>query len=85
LYQATKDVSKSYDALGDLLESIEHFLKRLDIYTKLPAESLSALDEIVVKIIASLLSTLALATRQIKEGRLSELGPPDTSLNDGSM
>jgi hypothetical protein len=85
LYQATKDVSASYDALGNLLESMERFLQRLDIYTKLPAESLSALDEIMVKILVSLLSTLALATKQIKEGRLSEFDPADTSLNDSSM
>jgi hypothetical protein len=85
LYQATKDVSASYDALGDLLESLEHFLKRLDIYTKLPAESLLALDEIMVKIIVALLSTLALATKQIKEGRLSEFGPSNPSLNGSSM
>jgi hypothetical protein len=85
LYQATKDISACYDALGDLLESIEHFLKRLDIYTKLPTKSLSALDEVMVKIIVALLSTLALATKQIKEGRLSEFGPANTSLNGISI
>ena len=26
----------SYDVVIDLLESIEHFLKRLEIYTKIP-------------------------------------------------
>ena len=69
-YQAVKGVSASYDALVDLLESIEHFLKRLDIYSKVsPTPSMT---EIVVKILVELLSTLALATKQIQQGRLSE-------------
>jgi len=34
--QVAKGVNDSYDALGDLLESIERFLKHLDIYTKIP-------------------------------------------------
>jgi hypothetical protein len=54
----------------DLLESIEHFLKRLDIYTKVPPTP--AMTEIVVKIIVELLSALALATKQIKQGQTSE-------------
>jgi hypothetical protein len=54
----------------DLLESIEHFLKRLDIYTKVPPTP--AMTEIVVKILVELLSTLALATKQIRQGRPSE-------------
>ena len=55
----------------DLLESIEHFLTRLDIYTKVPPTP--AMTEIVVKIMVELLSTLALVTKQIRQGRSSEL------------
>jgi len=65
-----KGVTASYDALVDLLESIEHFLRRLDIYTRIPSSP--AMDEMVVKIIVELLSTLALATRELKQGRSSE-------------
>ena len=54
----------------DLLESIDHFLKRLDIYTKVPPTP--AMTEIVVKIMVELLSTLALATKHIRQGRPSE-------------
>ena len=54
----------------DLLESIEHFLKRLDIYTKVPPTP--AMTEIVMKIMVEILSTLALATKLIKQGRPSE-------------
>ena len=65
-----KGVTDDYDALGELLESIEHFLKRLDIYTKVPPTL--SLTEITVKILVELLSTLALTTRQIKQGKTSK-------------
>jgi len=71
--QAVKDVSTSYDALIDLLESIGNFLNRLDIYTKIPLTA--AMTDIVVKILVEVLTTLALATRQVKQGRLSESCP----------
>ena len=54
----------------DLLEAIEHFLKRLDIYTKIPPTV--AMNEMVVKILVELLSTLALAAKQVKQGKSSE-------------
>ena len=62
-------MSASYDALVDLFESTENFLRRLDIYTKIPPTT--AMTEIIVKILVELLSTLALATQQVKQGRLS--------------
>jgi hypothetical protein len=68
--QATEGVTSSWDALIELLESIEHFLNRLDKYTRIPRTP--AMDEIVVKIMVELLSTLALATRWLKQGRSSE-------------
>ncbi|KAF8467477.1 hypothetical protein DFH94DRAFT_600255, partial [Russula ochroleuca] len=64
---AFKGVSADLDALVDLLESVEHFLKRLNIYTKVPPTP--AMTEIVVKIMVELLSTLALVTKQIRQGR----------------
>jgi hypothetical protein len=69
-YQAVNGVLDSYDALLDLFESIEYFLKRLEIYTKIPPTV--AMTEVVVKILVELLSTLALATKQIKQGKPSE-------------
>jgi len=67
LLAAAKDLSASYDTLVDLFESIEHFLSRLDIYTKIPLNK--ALKDVVIKIMVALLSTLAVATKQIKQGR----------------
>ena len=48
---------------------MEHFLKRLHIYNKIPLTV--NITEIAVKILVELLSTLALATKQIKEGKPS--------------
>ena len=68
--QAVKDISASYDALVDLFASFENFLSRLGIYTGVPPTP--ALTNVLVKIIVELLSTLALATKQVKQGRFSE-------------
>ena len=68
--QAFKEITAHLDDLVDLLESIEHFLNRLYIYTKVPPTP--AMTEIVAKIMVELLSTLALATKQIRQGRPSE-------------
>ena len=70
IHQAIKDISRSYDALLDLFESFESFLRRLDIYTKIP--STTAMTKIIVKIFVELLSTISLAVQQAKQGRLSE-------------
>jgi len=59
-----------YDALADLLESIAHFLNRLQIYTEIPPTD--AMNDMIVKILVEVLSTLALATKEIKRGKLSE-------------
>ena len=69
-WQAVKDTTTSYDTLVDLLESMEGFLNRLDIYTKFPPTQIMA--EIIVKIMVELLSTLAVATKQVEQGRSSE-------------
>jgi hypothetical protein len=71
MHQAIKDVSASYGTFVHLFGSIENFLNRLDIYTKIPPTP--ALTDILVKIVVELLSTLALATKEVRRGRLSEL------------
>jgi hypothetical protein len=68
--QEAKAIHSSYDALIDLLDSIERFLYRIDIYTQTPPTP--AMDEMVVKIMAELLSTLAVATKELKQGRSCE-------------
>jgi hypothetical protein len=60
----------SYDALVDLFASFENFLSRLSIYAGIPPTP--PLANVLVKIIVELISTLALATKQVKQGRFSE-------------
>jgi hypothetical protein len=71
--QTVKDIGASYDALVDLFASFENFLGRLSIYTGVPPTS--ALTNVLVKIIAELLSTLAVATKQVKQSRFSAFVP----------
>ena len=65
-----KGVKDSYDALVELLESIEHLLYRLDIYTRV--KPTVAMTELLVKILVEILSTLALATKEVRQGKPSE-------------
>jgi hypothetical protein len=58
------------DALIDLLESIEHVLNRLNIYTRITPPPEIAL--IVVKVFVELTFTLALVTEELKKQRSSE-------------
>ena len=71
-YQAVRGVLDDYDTLADMLELVEHFLNRLDIYTKISPTV--GMTETIVKILVELLSILALATKQLQQGKLSESG-----------
>ncbi|KAF8466110.1 hypothetical protein DFH94DRAFT_848535, partial [Russula ochroleuca] len=70
LLAAVKDASASYDTVVDLFASFERFLSRLSIYTGVP--STPALKNVLVEILVELLSTLALATKQVKQGRFKK-------------
>ncbi|KAI0265416.1 hypothetical protein BC834DRAFT_1033181, partial [Gloeopeniophorella convolvens] len=73
LLQAAKKVSASYDALVGLFESISNFLEHLKIYTDRPHNSLAPrMSAILVKITVQMLSIFALATQQIRQGRLKK-------------
>ena len=69
LFQAALGVSASYDALVDLFECVANFLDRLRIYSDIPFSPL--MSRIITKIMVEILSVLSLATKQIKQGRLS--------------
>jgi hypothetical protein len=56
--------------LIDFLETIEQFINHLDLYTRIPLTS--AMVDMVVKIMIELLSTLALVTKGLKQGRPSK-------------
>lgn len=69
--QAAIAVGTSYDALVELFECVSNFLGRLRVYSDIP--STPAMSDILIKIIVEVLSVLALATKQIKQGHLSTL------------
>ncbi|KAN0111307.1 hypothetical protein V8E52_008582 [Russula decolorans] len=70
LLAAVKNSRASYDTLVELLASFENFLSRLRIYTGIPPTPI--LTDVLVKIIAELLYTLALATKHVKRGRFKK-------------
>ena len=67
--QMAKYVRESYDALVDIFECIENIMSRLKIYMEI--RPTPTMTETIVKIMVELLAVLALATKQINQGRLS--------------
>ena len=64
----------SYDALLELFECVGSFLKRLEIYTKISLSPL--MTEIIIKIMAEVISILSQAKKQVKQGRFSKYPLP---------
>ena len=59
----------SYDALVNIFECIENFLRRLSIYNEIPPTPV--MTETVINIMAELINVLSLATKEMKQGRFS--------------
>ncbi|KAH9956366.1 hypothetical protein BC827DRAFT_801962 [Russula dissimulans] len=72
LLAAATRVSASYDALVELFDCIGSFLKRLQIYSGIPLNN--TMMDILIMIMVEVLSVLALATKQIKQGRFKKFG-----------
>ena len=70
LCQVANEVSSSYDALLELFECLGSFLKRLEIYVTIPPTTM--MTDIIVQIMVEVLLVLALATKQVKQGRFSK-------------
>ena len=68
--QAAKDVQASRDTLIDIFERIETFFRRLEIYTELP--STTEMMDTIVQVMVEVLHILEVATKQIKQGRMSK-------------
>ena len=62
-------VGTSYDALAELFECVANFIGRLRIYSEIPFEP--TISDLIIRIMVEMLSVLALATKQIRQGRLS--------------
>ena len=68
--QAAKDSSAGRDKLIHLFNRIEHFFQRLEIYTGITPTT--AMINMIVEIMVEVLNILAIATEEVKRGRLSE-------------
>jgi len=63
------DVRASHDNLIDVLERMESFFQRLQIYTGV-SPSFEMID-IIVKIMVEVISILGISTKEMKQGRIS--------------
>ena len=63
------NVRASQDTLIEIFERMENFFQRLEIYTEVSPTS--EMMDIAVKILVEVLSILAIATKEIKQGRTS--------------
>ena len=68
--QAVKDVRKSQDTLVDIFERIEMFFRRLEVYIEVPPTT--EMIDVVIQIVVEVLSILGIATKEIKQSRISE-------------
>ena len=66
-----QDVSAGQGALFDLFNRIENFLRRLKVYVGLPPTV--EMTDTIVNVMAEVLRILALVTKEIKRGMISEL------------
>ncbi|KAI0265236.1 hypothetical protein BGY98DRAFT_1181612 [Russula aff. rugulosa BPL654] len=71
LLSAAMDVCASQDTLVDIFERMESFFQRLEIYTRVspPPEMI----DIIVRIMVEVISILGMATKEMKQGRMSRM------------
>jgi hypothetical protein len=67
--QAAKDARASQDAVIDIFERIETFFRRLEVYTEVPTMEMM---DVIIQIMAEVLSIVGIATKEIKQGRMSK-------------
>ncbi|KAI0274394.1 hypothetical protein BGY98DRAFT_71094 [Russula aff. rugulosa BPL654] len=72
LLGAVRDVIASYEALSKLFERIQFFPQRLPHYTSVPLTQ--GMTELLAKIMAQILSILALSTKAMKDWRIKANG-----------
>ena len=73
-FQVVRDIVASHDTLTHLFERINFFLQRLNIYTEIPLTN--DLTKLLGKIMAELLSILAISTKEMSDRKMSELIRP---------
>jgi hypothetical protein len=69
--QAANDASTSQEKIIDIFNRVEHFFRRLEIYTDLTPTA--AMTDMIVEIMVEVLTILATAMKELNRGQLSEL------------
>jgi len=67
--QAVTDVRASHSTIIDIFEHIESFFLRLETYIEV--QPTTEMRAIIIKILVEVLSILAIATKEIKQYRIS--------------
>jgi len=68
--QTVKDVRASKDPLVDVFERIELVFRRLEIYTE--AQPTAEMMDMIIQMMVEVLSILGIATKGMKQGRMSK-------------
>jgi hypothetical protein len=68
--QAAKDARAGQDVLVDVFERIEMVFRRLEVYTEVPPTS--EMVNIIIRIMAEVISILGIAMKENKQGRWSK-------------
>ncbi len=68
-FQAVKDVRASNSTIIDVFERMESFFLRLEVYIEV--QPTTEMKNIIIKILVEVLSTLAIATNEVNQGRTS--------------
>ena len=68
--QTAKDVRADQEMLSEIFERIEAFFGRLEAYTKVAPDQ--GMADTITAIMVEVLNILAIATKEIKQGRISK-------------
>ena len=68
--QTAKDVRADQETLSEIFERIEAFFGRLDRYTEVAPDQ--GMVDTITAIMVEVLNILAIATKEIKQGRISK-------------
>jgi hypothetical protein len=66
-----KDSNTSQERIIDVFNRIEHFFRRLEIYTVLTPTA--AMTDMIVEIMVEVLTIFAIVTKEMERGPLSEM------------
>ena len=68
--QAAKDARANQDIIIDMFERVEMFVRRLEIYIEV--RPTPEMMDIIIQIMVEVLSILGVATKEIRQGRMSK-------------